>query len=85
MSEQEEMLIYKTTNILKKDTSMMKLNDIIEELVCIIESKNEVEWKNPSENYVSHLDFLTSLLIIVQIQIDTFWGSANSFADTSLL
>ncbi|MGX6441817.1 hypothetical protein ACWM35_01110 [Neobacillus sp. K501] len=43
MSEQEEMLIYKTTNILKKDTSMMKLNDIIEELVCIIESKNEVE------------------------------------------
>ncbi|MEH7336704.1 hypothetical protein V7161_29240 [Neobacillus drentensis] len=37
MSEQEEILLYKTSNILKKDTSMMKLNDIIEELVQIIE------------------------------------------------
>lgn len=43
MSEQEELLIYKTSFILKKDTSMMKLNDIIEELVYIIESKKEVE------------------------------------------
>jgi hypothetical protein len=43
VSEQEELLIYKTSNILKKDTSMMKLNDIIEELVCIIESKKENE------------------------------------------
>jgi hypothetical protein len=39
VSEQEKKLIYKTSNILKKDTSMMTLNDIIEELVCIIESK----------------------------------------------
>jgi hypothetical protein len=39
--EQEEMLIYKTSNILRKDTSMMKLNDIIEELVRIIESKTK--------------------------------------------
>ncbi|MDN3016868.1 hypothetical protein PH210_11740 [Paenibacillus sp. BSR1-1] len=37
MSEQEELLLYKTSNILKKDTSMMNLNDIIEELVQIIE------------------------------------------------
>jgi hypothetical protein len=39
--EQEEILIYKTSNILRKDTSMMKLNDIIEELVRIIESKTK--------------------------------------------
>ncbi|WP_257009246.1 hypothetical protein [Bacillus sp. 7884-1] len=41
MSEKEEILIYKTSNILRKDTSMMKLNDIIEELVRIIESKTK--------------------------------------------
>lgn len=41
MSEQEEILIHKTSTILRKDTSMMKLNDIIEELVCIIEEKKE--------------------------------------------
>ncbi|WHZ05172.1 hypothetical protein QNH48_11370 [Neobacillus sp. YX16] len=41
MREQEEILIYKTSNILRKDTSMMKLNDIIEELVRIIESKTK--------------------------------------------
>jgi hypothetical protein len=39
--DQEEILIYKTSNILRKDTSMMKLNDIIEELVRIIESKTK--------------------------------------------
>ncbi|WP_285889354.1 hypothetical protein [Neobacillus niacini] len=39
MSEKEEVLIYKTSNILRKDTSIMRLNDIIEELVRIIESK----------------------------------------------
>lgn len=43
VSKQEEILIYKTSSILKKDTSMMKLNDIIEELVKIIESNTEVE------------------------------------------
>jgi hypothetical protein len=41
VSEKEEILLYKTSNILRKDTSMMKLNDIIEELVCIIESKTK--------------------------------------------
>jgi hypothetical protein len=41
VSEKEEILIYKTSNILRKDTSMMKLNDIIEELVRIIESKTK--------------------------------------------
>ncbi|WP_256989074.1 hypothetical protein [Bacillus sp. EB106-08-02-XG196] len=41
MREQEEILIYKTSNILRKDTSMMRLNDIIEELVRIIESKTK--------------------------------------------
>ncbi|MBS4211642.1 MULTISPECIES: hypothetical protein [Neobacillus] len=37
MSDQEEILLYKTSRILNKDTSMMRLNDIIEELVNIIE------------------------------------------------
>ncbi|MED1466909.1 hypothetical protein [Bacillus salipaludis] len=40
MSEdQEETLLYKTSMILNKDTSQMKLNDIIEELVRVIESR----------------------------------------------
>ncbi|WP_274521044.1 hypothetical protein [Neobacillus niacini] len=43
MSDQEKNLMYKTSNILKKDTSMMKLNDIIEELVRVIESKTKDE------------------------------------------
>ncbi|MGG3468424.1 hypothetical protein ABES02_13175 [Neobacillus pocheonensis] len=38
MSEQEEILLLKTSNILRKDTSRMRLNDIIEELIQIIES-----------------------------------------------
>jgi hypothetical protein len=41
--EKEEILLIKTSGILKKDTSMMKLNDIIEELVNIIESNSEVD------------------------------------------
>ena len=38
MTEQEKTLQYKTSIILKKDTSKMKLNDIIEELVNVIET-----------------------------------------------
>lgn len=41
MSEKEKTLQYKTSIILKKDTSQMKLNDIIEELVTIIERKTK--------------------------------------------
>jgi hypothetical protein len=36
MSEQEKTLLYKTSIILRKDTSKMSLNDIIEELVHVI-------------------------------------------------
>jgi hypothetical protein len=43
VSEKEEILLIKTSSILKKDTSMMKLNDIIEELVTIIESNSEAD------------------------------------------
>ncbi|MED3562551.1 MULTISPECIES: hypothetical protein [Bacillus] len=39
MSEQEKILLDKTSMILKKDTSQMRLNDIIEELVQLIELK----------------------------------------------
>lgn len=39
MSEQEKRLLYKTSIILNKDTSQMRLNDIIEELVYVIEQK----------------------------------------------
>ncbi|MEH7417975.1 hypothetical protein V7266_22120 [Neobacillus drentensis] len=38
MSEKEKSLLYKTSSILRKDTSHMSLNDIIEELVQVIES-----------------------------------------------
>ncbi|TWD89606.1 hypothetical protein FB550_1263 [Neobacillus bataviensis] len=41
MSEQEKALLYKTSSILRKDTSNMSLNDIIEELVLVIESKTK--------------------------------------------
>ncbi|MEH7484171.1 hypothetical protein V7157_24495 [Neobacillus drentensis] len=41
MSDQEKILLYKTSIILRKDTSMMKLNDIIDELVRVIESKTK--------------------------------------------
>jgi NADPH-dependent 7-cyano-7-deazaguanine reductase QueF len=39
MTEQEKMLLYKTSFILRKDTSQMKLNDIIDELIHVLESK----------------------------------------------
>jgi hypothetical protein len=39
LGEQESMLQYKISTILEKDTSQMTLNDIIEELVHIIETK----------------------------------------------
>lgn len=39
MTEQEKKLLYKTSIILNKDTSQMRLNDIIEELVYVIEKK----------------------------------------------
>ncbi|MGG1675011.1 hypothetical protein ACIFOT_04570 [Neobacillus sp. NRS-1170] len=42
MSEQEKTLLYKTSIILRKDTSMLSLNDIIEELVHVIESKQKM-------------------------------------------
>jgi hypothetical protein len=37
MTEQEKLLHYKTSKILNKDTSQMRLNEIIEELVHMIE------------------------------------------------
>ena len=40
MTEQEKKLLIKTSIILKKDTSQMKLIDIIEELIHVIESKS---------------------------------------------
>jgi hypothetical protein len=46
MSEQEKTLLYKTSIILRKDTSKMSLNDIIEELVHVIESKKSDRWPN---------------------------------------
>lgn len=39
VSEQEETLIGKTSIILGKDTSQMTLNDIIQALVHVIETK----------------------------------------------
>ncbi|WP_302621318.1 hypothetical protein [Bacillus sp. FJAT-27225] len=39
MTEQEKVLIEKTSTILGRNTSSMKLNDIIEQLVRIIETK----------------------------------------------
>ncbi|MEY2195056.1 hypothetical protein AB7942_20285 [Neobacillus sp. BF23-41] len=46
MSEQEKALLFKTSIILRKDTSTMSLNDIIEELVNVIESKKNDRWPN---------------------------------------
>lgn len=43
MTEQEKKLCYQTTIILGKDTSQMKLNDIIEELVHVIEQKGTLK------------------------------------------
>lgn len=39
MTEQEKDLLQKTSIILRKDTSQMNLNDIIDELVRVIELK----------------------------------------------
>ncbi|MEH7484442.1 hypothetical protein V7157_25895 [Neobacillus drentensis] len=41
MNDQEKTLMYKTSFILGKDTRMMNLNDIIDELVRIIELKTK--------------------------------------------
>jgi hypothetical protein len=49
MTEQEKLLIYKTSFILNKDTSQMKLNDIIEELIHVIESKMDPTISNINE------------------------------------
>jgi hypothetical protein len=46
MSKQEKTLLIKTSIILRKDTSTMSLNDIIEELVNVIESKKDDRWPN---------------------------------------
>lgn len=46
MTEQEKILCYKTSIILGKDTSQMKLNDIIEELVYVIEQKSNIKAVN---------------------------------------
>ncbi|MEH7484508.1 hypothetical protein V7157_26235 [Neobacillus drentensis] len=46
MSEKEKALLFKTSIILRKDTSTMSLNDIIEELVNVIESKKNDRWPN---------------------------------------
>ncbi|MGG1676208.1 hypothetical protein ACIFOT_10740 [Neobacillus sp. NRS-1170] len=41
MSEKEKRLQYKTSIILGKDTSQMTLNNIIEEMIHVIEAKDE--------------------------------------------
>lgn len=46
MTEQEKELCYKTTIILGKDTSQMRVNDIIEELVHVIEQKGNMKTVN---------------------------------------
>lgn len=51
MTEQEKKLLYKTSIILKKDTSKMKLNDIIEELVNVIEQKDKNKTVNQIAQY----------------------------------
>ncbi|MGS2778640.1 hypothetical protein ACVBAX_14830 [Robertmurraya sp. GLU-23] len=48
-------MCYKTTIILGKDTSQMRLNDIIEELVYVIEQKGNIETENRKQN-CSELD-----------------------------
>lgn len=46
MTEQEKILHYKTSIILGKDTSEMKLNNIIEELVQVIEQQEKILLRN---------------------------------------
>jgi hypothetical protein len=45
VSEQEEMLMCKTSIILEKDTSQMTLNNIILELVNVIETNPQTKDK----------------------------------------
>lgn len=51
MTEQEKKLLYKTSIILGKDTSRMRLNDIIEELVNVIEQKDKYQAENRVTQY----------------------------------
>ena len=51
MTEQEKTLLYKTSIILGKDTSQMRLNDIIEELVNVIEQKDTYQAENRVTQY----------------------------------
>lgn len=46
MTEQEKRLLYKTSIILGKDTSQMRLNDIIEELVNVLELNDKKQTVN---------------------------------------
>ncbi|WP_269320306.1 MULTISPECIES: hypothetical protein [unclassified Bacillus (in: firmicutes)] len=41
MTEQEKVLVEKTSAILGRNTSSMRLNDIIEQLVQVIEEKKQ--------------------------------------------
>lgn len=45
MSEQDEMLMCKTSIILGKDTSQLTLNNIIQELVDVIETNPQTKDK----------------------------------------
>lgn len=49
MTEQEKRLLYKTSIILGKDTSQMRLNDIVEELVNVIEQNDKKQTVNQIE------------------------------------
>lgn len=51
MTAQEKRLLYKTSSILGKDTSQMRLNDIIEELVNVIEQKDKYKEENRVTQY----------------------------------
>ncbi|MDP4125752.1 MAG: hypothetical protein Q8912_02255 [Bacillota bacterium] len=57
MSEHEEILMCKTSFILGKDTSQMKLNDIIEELVKVIEDNYQNQWLRNWEKIVTPPSF----------------------------
>ena len=53
MTGRENTLKDKTSMILGKDTSQMKLNDIIEELVKIIEDRCQNQWQKSWEMIVT--------------------------------
>jgi hypothetical protein len=46
VTEQEKILLSKTSIILGRDTSRMKLNDIMEELVHVIVSDRKIQDRN---------------------------------------